>query len=83
MRVGIIGLMHESNTFIAKPTTLADFRREYLVTGEDVRRKFATMHHEVSGFFEGLESERIEAVPIFRAWPTPSGPVAAEAQSRP
>jgi microcystin degradation protein MlrC len=79
MRVGIIGLMHESNTCIAKPTTLEDFRREILVTGDGVRRRFAGGHHEVSGFLERLERERIEAVPLFMAWCTPSGPVAADA----
>ena len=27
MRVGIIGLQHESNTFLRTPTTLADFEQ--------------------------------------------------------
>ena len=32
MRVGIIGLLHESNTFIAKPTTLpANFAKDLAV----------------------------------------------------
>ncbi|MCX5661083.1 MAG: M81 family metallopeptidase [Planctomycetota bacterium] len=79
MRVGIIGLQHESNTFIPQPTTLEDFRRGMLITGETVREKLETSHHEMGGFFEGLAKEKIEAVPLFYAAATPSGAVTDEA----
>jgi microcystin degradation protein MlrC len=79
MRVGILGIQHESNTFIATPTTLEDFRRKTLLRGEAIRRAFAGGHHEVSGYFEGLAAERIDAVPIFVAGATPSGVITADA----
>ena len=69
MRVGIICLIHESNTFLARPTTLDDFRQVILATGEEVRRQMAGGHHEVSGFFAGLVFVvAVDAVfaPIFR-----------------
>jgi microcystin degradation protein MlrC len=78
MRVGIIGLSHESNTFLRRPTTLGDFRAVVLARGGEVRRHYAGGHHEVSGFFEGLEREGIEAVPIFAAGATPGGTIAGE-----
>ena len=38
MRVGVAGILHESNTFIAKPTTLDDFRRVIFMEGEAMAR---------------------------------------------
>ena len=78
-RVGIIALLHESNTFISQPTTLEHFRENLLATGESVRARLADTHHEVGGFFAGLAREQIEAVPIFAARAVPYGAVTSEA----
>jgi len=66
-RVGIVAILQESNTFLHARTTLDDFRRDLLVTGEGVRTAFGTAHHEVGGFFAGLESAGLEAVPLLAA----------------
>lgn len=75
-RVGVIALLHESNTFIRAATTLEHFARDLLLDGEAVRTKLADAHHEVGGFFAGLAREGIEAVPIFAARALPYGPIA-------
>lgn len=79
MRVGIIGLLHESNTFIDQPTTLDNFRADLLVEGALVRERFADAPHEIGGFFAGLEAEGIDATPIFAARATPYGTIAEDA----
>ena len=79
MRVGIIGLLHESNTFIATPTTIESFRHGVLASGEEVRDKFTASHHEIGGFFGELDQQGVEAVPIFAARATPSGVITAQA----
>ena len=81
MRVGIIGLAHESNTFATTPTTLDDFERIMLIMGPRFGREFKWKHHEVSGFFNTLHDAGIESVPIFMASATPSGPIAQETAS--
>ena len=78
MRVGIIALQHESNTFLAAPTTLEDFRRGVLARGDDLVRHYEAAHHEVGGFIEGLRDAKIDVVPIFAAAATPSGTITAE-----
>jgi microcystin degradation protein MlrC len=75
MRVGIIGFLHESNTFIAERTTFEHFKQDTLLTGEAVRDGFADMPHEIGGFFGGLEAANVEAVPIFAARAVPFGPI--------
>ncbi|MFW6059763.1 MAG: M81 family metallopeptidase [Phycisphaeraceae bacterium] len=78
MRVGIIALQHESNTFVPTPTTLADFEANTLALGQAVRDAAAGAHHEVAGFLAGLEEANVEAVPIMFARATPSGTITAE-----
>lgn len=75
MRVGILAIQHESNTFLDAPTTLEDFRRDTLLTGGAVRDASRAAHHEVGGFFEGLQNEGLEAAPLLLALAIPSGPV--------
>ncbi len=77
MRVGIIALQHESNTFLAAPTTWDHFEQGALLTGQAIRDQYGAAHHEVGGFLQGLAEEGIEAVPIFLAWALPGGVVAA------
>ncbi len=78
MRVGIIALLQESNTFIDGRTTLAHFEQDVLCEGEEVRRRFEGTHHEVGGFFQGLADARIEAVPVFAARALPYGMLTTE-----
>ena len=73
MRIGIISLIHESNTFAVTPTTMDSFRRYNLLFGNAIREKFAGGLNEISGFFAGLEAASFGAVPIFYASTPPSG----------
>ncbi len=80
MRVGILALLHESNTFISRPTTIENFRELNLLSGEAVRDRLAGTHHEIGGFFGGLsEFSDVEVVPIFAARALPSGTIRADA----
>lgn len=81
-RVGILALIQESNTFLSGTTTFDHFRQDLLLTGEEVRQHFATAHHEVRGFFDGLAQAGIEAVPIFAARALPFGTIEADAFER-
>ena len=79
MRVGIIALLQESNTFINGRTTLAHFEEDLLADGEAVREHMAGSHHEVGGFFAGLAEAGLTAIPIFAARALPFGVVEADA----
>src|SRR5215470_14395976 len=82
MRIGIIALLQESNTFIGRPTTFAHFEQELLATGEAVRERLAGAHHEVAGMFHALEDQGEEAVPVFAARALPFGVIEAAAIER-
>ncbi|MBU6239860.1 MAG: M81 family metallopeptidase, partial [Planctomycetes bacterium] len=56
-RIGIIALLHESNTFLDQPTELEHFLQNILCTGPQVLEVFRGAHHEVGGFIERLDQE--------------------------
>ncbi|MCA8987767.1 MAG: M81 family metallopeptidase [Planctomycetaceae bacterium] len=78
MRIGLIALLHESNTFSFQRTTLESFRQNLLLTGEPIRSALGQAHHEVGGFFAGLDAAGVEAVPLFAARALPSGTILAD-----
>jgi len=77
-RVGIVGLLQESNTFIAGVTTRAHFEADLLLHGEAIREAMAGAPHEVGGFFAGLDEAGLEAVPLFLARALPYGVIKQE-----
>ena len=81
MRIGLISLLQETNTFISWPTTLREFEEHLLLKGEAVRREFAGADHEVGGFFDRLESAQCDVVPVFAARALPFGTLTAETYS--
>ncbi|MBL8829899.1 MAG: M81 family metallopeptidase [Planctomycetaceae bacterium] len=82
MRVGILSIQHESNTFLPAVTTYDSFRSCHLYTGDAIRAAYGASHHELGGFLTGLASADIEAVPIYAAWANPSGTITADACQR-
>jgi microcystin degradation protein MlrC len=78
-RVGILGILQESNTFISGSTTFDHFREDIFLTGEELRSRMADSPHQIGGFFAGLEAADIEAVPIFYTRARPFGTIEADA----
>lgn len=78
MRVGIVALLHESNTFIPEKTGRDQFQQDMWLLGDQIRERMATSNHELGGFFAGLDTDGVEAVPLcaFRAYPY--GPIDQE-----
>ncbi|MEY4568116.1 MAG: hypothetical protein RLY14_3086, partial [Planctomycetota bacterium] len=83
MRIGIIALLHESNTFISYTTSIERFHEDLFLLGEAIATKLSASHHEIGGFFIGLEKYRknlnVEVIPIVAFRATPSGAIATEA----
>ena len=74
-RVAILGIYHETNTFVEDMLLLKDF---HCAKGEEIRKMFADAHHEIGGVYEVFDKEDIEIVEIFFADATPGGKISAE-----
>ena len=75
-RIGVIALLHESNTFIDSPTKLTHFENNMLVEGDEVIDRFRGNRHEVGGFIDSIEDEsNLNLVGTFAARAMPYGKI--------
>ena len=83
LRVGILGIYHESNTFLSSVTEYVDFENGHLLIGNAILGEYRAAFHEIGGILEVLENEEtVEVVPILYAEATPSGTITSDAASR-
>jgi microcystin degradation protein MlrC len=73
-RIGVAGIMHESNSFMIKTTPLSDFTRRVPVLTEWIKNQ-----DEVAGYIEGASKYGLDLYPMVVARATPSGVVSSEA----
>lgn len=73
MRIGIIGFMHESNTFASTTLNRSHFEEAFFHFGEDLIPVWEDAHHELGGFIAGCRDQAMEIVPLIAAWATPGG----------
>jgi len=78
MRVAIAEFKQETNTFVPRPTTLADFEAWHLWYGQDVITYSADTNVEVAGFLDVLENTGIQIVPILATFAMSGGKVTTE-----
>src|SRR5256885_3982392 len=81
-RVGVLGFLHESNTFLQVPTTYENFARASLTRGAEMLERWRGGLHELSGMFAGLEESGLVAVPCMATFAVPSGALTEDAYER-
>lgn len=77
-RIGLVGLYHESNTFVKEPTTLINFKKGRFLKGEAIRKEYKDAHHEIGGMIEVMDRENMTLIPIMYAEATPGGTITSE-----
>lgn len=82
MRVAILGLLHESNTFLSVPTTYEDFQRTSLTRGTEMIARWKGTHHELGGMIAGCEQAGLEVTPGMATFAVPSGTITEAAFDR-
>ncbi len=75
MRVAIAELKQETNTFVTRPTTMADFETWHYWTGPEMIAGSQGTNCEVDGFLNVLGDAGIEAVPILATFAMSGGKV--------
>ena len=78
-RVGVLGFLHESNTFLSVPTTYEHFASTSLTRGAGLVERWRGAHHELGGMLAGLEAAGFETVPCMATFAMPSGAITAAA----
>ncbi len=78
MRIALLGIAHETNTFSPQPADMAQFDAYGIVRGEVLVQRHATAHTTVAGFLEAAQDPDVEVVPLMWAWANPCGAIPAE-----
>jgi microcystin degradation protein MlrC len=74
MRIAIGGILHETATFIDRPTTLADFEQGVgFYRGDEIVRRFTGANLCPGGFIEAAKVEGFDLVPLVWTFAYPSG----------
>jgi len=76
-RVALLGIYHESNTFIETPTDIRDFVNGHWLRGNAIRNEYQTAFHEIGGMLEVLDLNDVEVLPVMFAEATPGGRITA------
>jgi microcystin degradation protein MlrC len=86
MRIAVGGFMHETNTFVAMPTTWEDFARggpwPHASEGDAILTAFRGINLAIAHFIAAAEQAGHELVPLAWACAQPSGRVTNEAFER-
>ncbi|HEY1008523.1 MAG TPA: M81 family metallopeptidase [Daejeonella sp.] len=80
-RIALLGIYHESNTFVPEATVSADFINGHYLKGDAIRKEYQTAHNEIGGMMEVMDREGMEIVPVMYASATPGGTISANTYS--
>lgn len=78
-RVAILGIYHESNTFLGSLTQLEHFRQGHWLQGQALCQEYQHAFHEIGGMMEGLQQAGATVVPVMFAEAIPGGRLSGEA----
>jgi microcystin degradation protein MlrC len=78
MKIGILSVFHETNTFSPIPTDKNNFEKNIWLTGSDITKAFTGTRTPIGGFLEIISASGHEALPLFAAHATPAGVVKRE-----
>lgn len=76
-RVGVLGFLHESNTFLAEPTTYEQFAAASMTRGRALVEYWRGKHHELGGFLSGGEEAGLSLEPCMATYAVPGGAIPA------
>lgn len=82
MTAGILGFLHESNTFLETPTTWEDFATTSMTAGQSLLDRWTGVAHELGGMIEGCRQHGLKIEPGFATLAIPSGTITADAFER-
>lgn len=75
-RIALLGIYHESNTFVSGQTTIADFKNGRYLKGKSIIDEYKSAHHELGGAIEVLSNPQVELLPVFYTETTPGAIIA-------
>ncbi|MSY05083.1 MAG: hypothetical protein F2722_04195, partial [Actinobacteria bacterium] len=78
IKIAVLSLIQETNTFSAKNATYDDFKMQGIWYGQEADLKSKGSNTEIAGAISYLRSQSCEVIPIMRAWAMSGGTLGDE-----
>jgi len=82
MRLAILGISHETNTFSRVPTDYAAFEAADILRGEQLVERFDGSSYTIAGYLQAADELGFEAVPLMWAQTGPLSTISRDAYDR-
>jgi microcystin degradation protein MlrC len=82
MRIPVLGISHETNTFSTVPADYAAFEASGILRGAEIIDKFVDAQYTISGYHQAAEELGFELVPLMYAVTGPIGTITKDAYDR-
>ena len=87
MRLAILGISHETNTFSITPATYEEFEKSSghvsrILRGDEIADQYATSEYTIAGYLQAAEELTFEPVLLMHARTGPIGTITKDAYDR-
>lgn len=82
MRIPILGISHETNTFSNVPADYSQWVNSGILRGSEIVAKFADARYTISGYLQAAQELGFDAVPLMYAVTGPIGTITKDAYDR-
>ncbi len=82
MRIPLLGISHETNTFSSVPASYDEFVKSGILRGQQIVDKFADARYTISGYLQAADELDFELVPLMYANTGPIGTITKDAYDR-
>lgn len=79
IRIAVLGIYHETNTFVEATTMLSDFKKSRWMKGDVIVKEYENAYHELGGGIEVFKNNHVDILPVFYTETTPGGIITEEA----
>ena len=82
MRIPILGISHETNTFSNVPADYSQWVNSGILRGSEIVDKFADARYTISGYLQAADELGFDAIPLMYAVTGPIGTITKDAYDR-
>jgi len=82
MRIAILGISHETNTFSVTPATFEEFEKKEIKRRDEIIRHFEKSNYTIAGYIQASKELNFELVPLMYANTGPIGTITKDAYEK-
>jgi microcystin degradation protein MlrC len=82
MRIALLGISHETNTFSVTPATYEEFEKRLIIRGDELFSEYDGANYTITGYVDAAKDFDFELVPLVFARTGPIGTITKDAYDR-